>query len=192
MLSVPLGRVGIPDHIIAAHPAHEVDVAAIFKPFVTASAAQYALDPLLIYALGSRESDWGLTLKPPGPAGTGDWAPRDPAKWGYAMPPDGLGWGRGLLQADYQQSFAQTGNWRDPAANIDHGCYELANNIVHFRMLGVANVDPERAGIAAYNCGQGGVTRAIKAGLDVDHFTTGKNYSTDVLHRRARFARLVS
>lgn len=191
LLEAASGRAGIPDHILAAHPDHEVDVAATFKPFVTASATHYSLDPLLIYALGSRESDWGLTLKPPGPAGAGDWAPRDPAKWGYAMPPDGLGWGRGLLQADYQQPFAQTGNWRDPAANIDHGCEELAANIAHFRQLAPANVDPERAGIAAYNCGRGGVLRAIKAGLDVDHFTTGKNYSADVLHRKARFSSLV-
>ncbi len=107
------------------------------------------------------------------------------------MPPDGLGWGRGLLQVDYQQAFAQTGNWRDPQANIDHGCNELSDNIAHFTKLALPQVDPQRAGIAAYNCGQGGVLRAVKAGFDVDHFTTGKNYSADVLHRRARFASLV-
>ena len=187
-----LGRAGLVDHIIAlAGPDHELAEAAKYKPFVDKVASQFKLDPLLVYGLGSRESDWGLTLKPPGSAGTGDWAPRDPAKWGYAMPPDGLGWGRGLLQADYQQPFAQTGNWRDPEANIIHGCDELAGNIAYFTKLAHPNIDPLRAGIAAYNCGRGGVSRAVKAGLDVDHFTTGKNYSVDVLHRRARFQSLV-
>ncbi|WP_114226613.1 MULTISPECIES: M15 family metallopeptidase [Sphingomonas] len=190
--SVPLGRAGIPDHLIASHPDHELELAETYKPFVAASAAKYSLDPLLVYALGSRESDWGLTLKPPGPAGTGDWRPRSAAKWGYSMPPDGLGWGRGLLQADYQQPFAQTGNWRDPGANIDHGCRELAENIAYFDAHKAPNIDPLRAGVAAYNCGRGGVRTAIAAGLDVDHFTTGKNYSADVLYRRTRFKSLVA
>ena len=187
-----LGRAGIPDHalVLSGHD-HEVAEAAKYKPLVDAAADRFHLDPLLVYGLGSRESDWGLTLKPPGPAGTGDWAPRDPAKWGFAMPPDGLGWGRGLLQADYQQPFAQTGDWRDPAANIDHGCQELSGNIAYFTKLAPAGVDPRRAGIAAYNCGRGGVMRAVNGGFDVDQFTTGKNYSTDVLHRMTWFQSLV-
>ncbi len=192
LANAALGRAGIPDHalVLSGHD-HEVAEAAKYKSMVDAAAAKYQLDPLLIYGLGSRESDWGLTLKPPGPAGTGDWAPRDPAKWGFAMPPDGLGWGRGLLQADYQQPFAQTGDWRDPAANIDHGCQELAGDIAHFTKLARPGVDPKRAGVAAYNCGQGGVMRALNGGLDVDHFTTGRNYSADVLHRTAWFQSLV-
>jgi hypothetical protein len=192
LANATLGRAGIPDHllVLSGHD-HEVAEAAKYKPTVDAAASNFQLDPLLIYGLGSRESDWGLTLKPPGPAGTGDWAPRDPAKWGFAMPPDGLGWGRGLLQVDYQQAFAQTGDWRDPAANINYGCHELAGNITYFTKLAPAGVDPQRAGIAAYNCGRAGVMRAVNAGYDVDQFTTGKNYSTDVLHRMAWFQSLV-
>ena len=190
--NVTNGRAGIPDHalVLSGHD-HEVAEAAKYKPLVEASAKKFGLEPLLVYALGSRESDWGLTLKPPGPAGTGDWAPRNPATWGFAMPPDGLGWGRGLLQADYQQAFAQTGAWRDPGANIDHGCEELAGNIAYFTKLAHPGLDARRAGIAAYNCGEGGVRRALTDGFDVDHFTTGKNYSTDVLHRMAWFQSLV-
>ena len=48
------------------------------------------------------------------------------------MPPDGFGWGRGLLQADYRQEFAQVGKWRDPQANIMYGCEELAGNLDYF------------------------------------------------------------
>lgn len=72
-----------------------------------------------------------------------------------------------------------------------HGCEELAGNLAYFKKLAVAGVDAQRAGIAAYNCGRGGVLHAIKAKLDVDAFTTGKNYSADVLHRCARFKSLV-
>jgi hypothetical protein len=175
----------------AAH-AHEIAEAAKYKAAVEAAARSCSLDPLLIYAIGSRESDWGLTLRPPGPSGTGDFAPRNPAKWGFAMPPDGLGWGRGLLQVDYQQAFGQTGNWRDPAANILHGAQELANDINFFAHKAFPGVDPKRAGIAAYNCGPGGVEKAIRKGLDVDAFTTGKDYSADVLRRMNWFASLIS
>jgi len=107
------------------------------------------------------------------------------------MPPDGLGWGRGLMQADYQQAFAQTGNWRDPEANILHGCEELSGNIAYFTKQALPNVDALHAGIAAYNCGRAGVMHAVQKGFDVDHFTTGKNYSSDVMSRRDRFKSLV-
>src|SRR6202040_1671752 len=52
---------------------------------------------------------------------------RNPQKWGYAMPPDGLGWGRGLMQVDYAESdFGKTGPWMDPTANILFGSNDLA------------------------------------------------------------------
>ena len=59
-----------------------------------------------------------------GPAGSGDFAPR----WGnsYAnpatgLPPDGLGWGRGLMQIDYSANHAWvTSNpWQDPQTSIN-------------------------------------------------------------------------
>lgn len=84
------------------------------------------IDPFLIAALGQRESGWGKYLKfsangpgGAGPSGTGDWAPRS---WtSTSMPPDGLGWGRGLMQLDfnvYKDAFAQGLDWRDPEQNI--------------------------------------------------------------------------
>jgi hypothetical protein len=36
------------------------------------AAEKYNLQPSIIAGLGSRESLWGLALKPKGPAGTGD------------------------------------------------------------------------------------------------------------------------
>ncbi len=38
----------------------------------------------------------------------------------------------------------------------------------------------ERAVIAAYNCGQGNVSKALTRGLDVDRYTFGGDYSKDV------------
>jgi hypothetical protein len=171
----------------AAGHSRELTEALKYKDDIAAAASACGLDPLLICAVGSRESAWGLTLRPPGPAGTGDWTPRNPAKWGYAMPPDHLGWGRGLLQVDYQQEFGKTGAWRDPAQNIMHGATELAQNIAFFRRAGHPNVDPVRAGIAAYNCGRGGVLKAIENNLDIDRYTTGHDYSQDVLRRMQWF-----
>lgn len=97
-----------------------------------------------------------------------------------------------MLQVDYQQTFGQTGNWRDPTANILHGAQELAHNITFFTHQDYPGVDPKRAGIAAYNCGPGGVQKAIRKGLDVDTYTTGKNYSADVLNRMSWFSSLTS
>jgi hypothetical protein len=154
------------------------------------AAQQFSLAPSLICAIGSRESNWGQgsDMHPKGPAGTGDWARRDPARWGYPMPPDGLGWGRGLMQVDYAQSdFGKTGDWQDPEANIMFGADELAGNIGYFKSHAHGNADPLRAAIAAYNCGRGNVNRAITNNVDVDAFTTGHDYSQDVTARAAWF-----
>jgi soluble lytic murein transglycosylase-like protein len=174
----------------AAELARDMQVAKTYYGAISQAATQYNLAPSLICAIGSRESNWGQgsDMKPKGPSGTGDWAPRNPQRWGYAMPPDGLGWGRGLMQVDYAESdFGKTGPWMDPTANILFGSNELATDIKHFTANPIAGVDPVRAAVAAYNCGPGNVTRAISDGYDVDHYTTGGDYSTDVLERAAWF-----
>jgi Transglycosylase SLT domain len=160
-----------------------------FGPISDAS-AEYAIPPSLICAIGSRESNWGQgsDMRPKGPAGTGDWAPRNPDKWKYAMPPDGLGWGRGLMQVDYAQSdFGKTEKWKDPRDNFLFGAKELADNITHYKSHPTTGVDPLAAAVAAYNCGQGNVNKAIKNGVDIDSYTTGHDYSRDVLSRAAWF-----
>jgi hypothetical protein len=50
----------------------------------------------------------------------------------------------------------------------------LAANIHTFGLAG---------GVAAYNCGGGNVQRALDEGRSVDHYTTGGDYSADVLGR---------
>jgi len=168
-------------------PAHssneEINEALQYAPDIEAAAQKHGIPAEYICGVGSRESLWGLALRPKGPAGTGDWAPRN-----GRMPPDGLGWGRGLMQIDYaSHPFAQTGDWRDPAANISYGGDILGQNYDYFRRARYPGVDPLRAAIAAYNCGIGNVEHAIHAGEDVDARTTGRNYSQDVVRRAAMF-----
>jgi len=77
--------------------------------------------------------------------------PRNPSKWGVAMPPDG-GWGRGLMQIDwYSNEFAKTGDWQDPRANILYGCELLAGKIKKFTDAGHDEYTALRCGVSAYN-----------------------------------------
>jgi Transglycosylase SLT domain len=174
----------------AADLARDMQEARKYYSAISQAATTYNLEPSLICAIGSRESDWGQgsDMRPKGPSGTGDWAARNPQRWGYAMPPDGLGWGRGLMQVDYaESSFGKTGAWMDPTANILFGANELATNVKHYTANPIQGVDPVRAAVAAYNCGQGGVAKAIADGYGVDQYTAGRDYSTDVLQRAAWF-----
>jgi hypothetical protein len=164
--------------------------AAKYRGFITAAAAQFGIPVCVVCGIGSRESHWGLALSPRGPAGTGDKAPRHPKpplRTG-PMPPDGQGYGRGLMQIDFDsQPFAQTGNWKDAQANIHQGCLILSQSIHFFASKPALSVSPLRAGIAAYNRGPGGILADLQKGLDVDANTAHADYSKDVLNRAGWF-----
>lgn len=78
----------------------------------------------------------------------------------------------------------------DNHAMINAGCKILREKIDRLRpnqhILGV-EAALLKAAIAAYNCGEGNVARALANGADVDRYTTGQNYSWDVLQRAAWF-----
>lgn len=162
-----------------------------FKAFINAAAQNIGVDPVVIGGIGSRESRWGLINRPPGPAGTGDFGPRRfPTAFRTGpLPPDGGGYGRGLMQIDFDAfPFARTGNWQDPEANINTGCSVLKSNLdLLGRKTSLTGRDLLQAAIAAYNCGAGNVLTAISEGHDVDFFTTGRDYSKDVLNRAGFF-----
>jgi hypothetical protein len=44
-----------------------------------------------------------------------------------------------------------------------------------------------RGALAAVNCGIGNVLHAIRQGADLDFYTSGRDYSRDVLHRAGFF-----
>jgi hypothetical protein len=111
---------------------------------IVAISAQKGVDPLITYALGNRESQWGAALTPPGPGGTGDFAARNwtidtEGKLGekgklYPMPPDGRGWGRGLLQLDwwYYRDWMLANDWTNPRIMIAKGLDELKQHVAFF------------------------------------------------------------
>jgi hypothetical protein len=179
--------------ISGSNPAMRADFAEAikFKVFINAAAQKIGVDPVVVGGIGSRESRWGLINRPLGPAGTGDFGPRrfPTAFRTGALPPDGGGYGRGLMQIDFDAfPFARTGNWQDPASNINTGCNVLQSNLELLgRKTSLTGRDLLQAAIAAYNCGAGNVLSAINGGHDLDFFTTGRNYSKDVLNRAGFF-----
>lgn len=169
------------------HFAEHLEAASRYRSAIEAAAKYTGYSTALIFAMGSRESGWGLILRPPGPAGTGDFTPR---KGG--LPPDGGGYGRGLMQIDYKyHEFARTGPWRDGVKNIEYAAAEIMKNIrwQRSKWLALTKTQALRASIAAYNCGQGNVGRALSTGRDIDYFTAHRDYSADVLNRAGWFQR---
>ncbi len=164
-----------------------------------------------------REALGGDALRPTGPAGTGDLAPRKLSRVPVSlqsmvvpvgtdkdgntlvMPGDGLGWGRGLSQIDWMShEFARTGDWRDPTANLLYGESMLAALFEQWRsdpsayLWGDGNLGVYRLALAAYNAGSGAVKAALNAGHDPDSVTDQKNYSSDVLRRAGLTAPMVA
>ncbi|MCI0484572.1 MAG: peptidoglycan-binding protein [candidate division NC10 bacterium] len=165
--------------------------AAKYKTFIDEAAEQHGLQSSIVGGVGSRESHWGLMLKPRGQAGTGDFIERRfPSRFRTGpLPPDRGGFGRGLMQIDFDaHEFARTGNWQDPKENILYGCKVLADS----RDFMKRRTDLEgrallQGALAGYNAGPGNALRAIRDGRDVDFYTTGRDYSKDVLDRAGFF-----
>lgn len=62
----------------------------------------------------------------------------------------------------------------------------LGTNAAVAERGGIPEEDWKAVAVAGYNCGIGGAVKAYKAG-DVDRYTTGGNYSRDVLDRQRAF-----
>jgi hypothetical protein len=175
------------------HPVllEDLEAAARYGATIIATAADFGLPPALIVALGSRESRWGLALSPKGPTGTADHAPR--AFLGEhrtgPLPPDGFGFGRGLMQIDHDlHEFARSGPWHEPDANVRYACGVLAGFRPILRRRTVLHgAALTRAALAAYNCGLDNVLRAVRYGLDLDFYTAGRDYAREVLNRAGFF-----
>lgn len=163
-----------------------------YKEAIRQAAEAAGVPRCVICGIGSRESAWGLALSPQGPEGTGDYARRTrirPWRQGY-YPPDQGGFGRGLMQIDYDwHEFARGDDWRDATKNLLYAAGVLADaeKAIHHRMPHLGQQQRLRATLAAYNCGPGNVLTALRTGRDVDYFTTGRDYSRDVLSRAAWF-----
>lgn len=176
-----------------SHPSLLAELVELkkYRAWVEEAAGRYDLTPSLLCAIGSRESRWGLALRPEGPAGTGDFHQRPPqpkVNRTTPLPPDGGGFGRGLMQIDYDwHEFARTGAWYSSRDNIFYACDVLQKARQVFVREKIAAGMQTRAMVAAYNGGVTNTLNALRAGLDVDANTTGKDYSKDVLDRCAWF-----
>lgn len=162
-----------------------------YRGIIEAAALRHDLQPAVLCGIGSRESHWGLALRPIGPGGRGDFARRAPrGKRRTAEPPDGPGYGRGLMQIDYDwHEFARTGLWQNPRENILYACKVLEQAKIFFKRHKI-HLPPDqmlRAILAAYNGGATATLQAIRAGKDIDANTTGRDYSQDVLNRSGWF-----
>jgi soluble lytic murein transglycosylase-like protein len=176
------------DHVFLQETAE----AEQYREIVASAAVVYDIPAPVIGGVGSRESRWGLALKLAvggmiRATGTGDFAKRSyPTRYRTGpLPPDGGGFGRGLMQIDFDfHESARTGNWADPRENIVYGCRVLADYREFMRRrVGLQDAALIRAMLASYNAGPGNVLRALRDGRDVDFYTAGRNYSLDVLAR---------
>lgn len=160
-----------------------------YTAFIEEAARVAQLPPSVICGIGSRESHWGLALKPPNPGGRGDFAKRKPRGVRTGLEPnDGGGYGRGLMQIDYDwHEFARTGPWYDPRENILYGAKVLSNARRFFEQRNVSEPLIMQAIIAAYNAGATATYSCIEQGNDIDCRTTGRDYSRDVLNRAGWF-----
>ena len=168
-----------------------LNAAEKYREYIQKAGLFYGFQSSIIAGIGSRESGWGLFLKPKGPKGTGDFSQRDQLRAGRKskLPPDGLGFGRGLMQIDYDfHKFARTGNWRDPRENIFYGVKLLNRykNII-MRKTDFTGLKLLKAAIASYNAGPGAVIKALSKNLEIDRITTGGDYSYDILNRAGYF-----
>jgi Bacterial SH3 domain/Transglycosylase SLT domain len=152
------------EHLASANP---------YKAAIKQAAAPYSswLKPSVLAAIGSRESGWGIFLDS---NGTGDG-----------------GHGRGIMQIDdrYHQNFINNNNWRDPGVNIKYATDNVLAEYYSYldSKTNLQGFDLLRGAIAAYNAGPGNVVDAVNAGLDVDAYTTGGDYSWDVIQRAGWF-----
>lgn len=187
-------------HYRKHHPElkRHLKAANTYRSHIDAATQRFGFQPSLIAGIGSRESKWGLdrSLRPgPGPGGTGDFTRRPPnvnprLPRPGTLPPDGLGFGRGLMQIDYDwHAFARNqGQWADPRQNIFYACEVLKD--MHRSMKQQTSLTGKhllRAAVAAYNAGPSRVVVAIRSGEDVDFFTTGRDYSANVFARAGWF-----
>jgi soluble lytic murein transglycosylase-like protein len=134
------------------------------------AAQQYAFDVALLLAIASRETNVRNIR--------GDW--RDGAYHGY-----------GLMQVDIQTDpeFCLAWTPEDVKGSVLRGAAILDSKRKYLAQKGITDL---RAIAAAYNTGEGNVTRSVVAGLDPDRTTTGKDYGKDVVDRMKAFSRLLA
>lgn len=151
-----------------------------WKDDIRTIAKSSGVSPSLIAAIISRETAGLDRFCQPPPVGK----------------PGDAGHGCGCMQVDDRSQQEWCTEWKaghkSVKDSISMGCHILAQKIFEMNKEFAPMPATVRihAAVAAYNCGEGNVLKAHKAGLDLDAFTTGKNYGKDVLERARYFSSL--
>jgi len=103
---------------------------------------------------------------------------------------DGIYHGYGVMQVDVGTDPAFCKAWTPEEVNgsVQGGCRILAGKRAYLAKKQCTDL---KAIAAAYNTGEGNVSRSLAAGRDPDSTTTGRNYGSDVLARMEVFKRLL-
>lgn len=160
----------------------EFTIARDWIPAFLAAGRDYNWPPALLMAIASRETNMRNII--------GD-----------------SGHGFGLMQIDIRSfpDFCHSGAWRNPALGIHTGAQVLDQkrtmiehgvgqhlSVAGYPFIGapLAPAQLEQVSVAAYNCGLWSYY-AFSKGQSPDRFTTGRNYSADVLSRMEQFEELL-
>lgn len=163
--------------------ARQLECACGLAAIIERVAARHGLLPSIIAGFCSRRSGLGLDLDPIGPEGTSDFAARalttDERQAG--LPPDGLGFARGLTGLDFDwHAAAREPDWRDPVKNIEAAVSLITGYRRTLRQRTTLQGDGLlRASFAAFECGFGRIEHAIRLGFDVDSPTLFWNKGND-------------
>lgn len=150
----------------------QLEIACRHGALIERVAADHGVLLSIIAGFCSRRSGWGLDLLPVGIDGTRDIQARDivSEERTTPLPPDGLGFERGLMGLDYdRRPLARDGGWRDPERNVDAAfaliaCYRTLLR----RRTTLQGTGLLRASLTAFECGIERVERALRHGFDVD------------------------
>ena len=154
-----------------------------YHPIIVATAAAHGHRLEVMAGILMRETEGGLSryLDKKGPEGRGD-----------------FGHGHGLFQIDDRSfpEFCASEDWKDPLKNAMMAGSVLNQKRIALKVLsrqkGLVIADPERASIAAYNCGEGNVIKVLSEQRDVDAKTAHGNYSADVLRLAGEYVKIIN
>jgi LysM repeat protein len=149
-------------HISATDLRGQLARARAEFPFIDAVEDEHGLPDYLLYAVGSRETNLRNIA--------GDFGQR-PGVSGPRFH------GFGIWQRDSGSFGVGEAYLDDVVAQADDAAGLLASHFARFQRWDAA--------VAAYNAGAGAVAKALRKGKSCDSVTTGRDYSADVLARRA-------
>lgn len=169
--AAPSSRIPSAPHSSSARRKAMEDLGRIrrWAPMISRIAERYDISPAILAAIVSRESRGRNVI--------GD-----------------NGYGHGLVQVDSGSFRAWTRRWRasgmPPEEGLRKGAEVFASkrSYLRGRFPDLTNDKLTAATLSSYNAGEGTVAWALRRGASPDRYTTGRNYSRDVLNRAAVFA----